>query len=101
MYKPSSSLRGGTIHHLAGILEPGWTHDHSLSALPVDLAFFDMLVLKMIEQTTRQQRQQGKRKSVRLFALKTIITGHIAIGSRKKNNAEDPFAHCLALSRVR
>jgi hypothetical protein len=52
MYKLPSSLGCGPVHNLAGILEPSWAHDHSLSALPIDFAFFDVLVLKMIEQTT-------------------------------------------------
>jgi hypothetical protein len=49
MYKLPPSLGRRSVHYLARILEPGWTHDHSLSALPIDFAFFDVLVLKMIE----------------------------------------------------
>jgi argininosuccinate lyase len=60
MYKPPSSLGSGAVHNFASTLEPGWTHNHDLSALPVDFAFFYMLVLKMVEQTTRQQRQQNQ-----------------------------------------
>jgi hypothetical protein len=49
MYKPPSSLGSRAVHNFASILEPGWTHDHHLSALPVDFAFFYMLVLDMVE----------------------------------------------------
>jgi hypothetical protein len=49
MYKPPSSLGSGTLHNFASLLEPGWTHDHGLSALPVNFAFFYMLVLNMVE----------------------------------------------------
>jgi hypothetical protein len=49
MYKAAASLSGRTVHNFASILEPGWTHDHDLSALPVDFAFFYILVLDMIE----------------------------------------------------
>jgi hypothetical protein len=41
------------------MLEPGRPHDHSLSALPVDFTFFNLLGLQVIEQTARQERQQG------------------------------------------
>jgi hypothetical protein len=49
MYKPPSSLSSRAVHNFASILEPGWTHDHDLSALPVDFAFFYMFVLDMVE----------------------------------------------------
>ena len=49
MDKPPPSLGSGTLHNFASLLEPGWAHDHGLSALPVNFAFFYMLVLNMVE----------------------------------------------------
>src|SRR5215467_2980209 len=95
MYKPPSSFGSSTIHNFASLLEPAWTHNHDLSALPVDLAFFYMLLLDMVEQTTRQQRQHYQRKTMRLFVFEAVVACDVAIRSRKKNNAEDALAHRL------
>ncbi len=60
MNKPPPSLGGGPVHNLSGIREPGRPHYHSLPALPVNLALLDALVLEVVEQAARQQRQQGR-----------------------------------------
>src|SRR5262245_7823224 len=96
MYKPPPSLGSGTVHNFASLLEPGWAHNHDLSALPVDFAFFYMLVRKMVEQTTRQQRQHNQRKTMRLFVFETVVACDVAIRSRKKNDAEDALTHHVA-----
>src|SRR5262249_13681172 len=96
MYKTPSSLSSRTVHNFASLLEPGWTHNHDLSALPVDFAFFNMLVFDVVEYTPHQQLHQNQRKTMQLFVFETVVACDIAIRSRKKNDAEDPLAHRVA-----
>jgi hypothetical protein len=49
MYKSPSSLGSRTVHNFASIFEPSRPHNHDLAALPIDFAFFYVLVLDMIE----------------------------------------------------
>jgi len=51
-----ASFGSGAAHQISGICKPVRAHDHCLSALPIDLANFDILVFKMVKQAPSQQR---------------------------------------------
>jgi hypothetical protein len=91
------SFGGRAVHNRSRFCEPGRSHDHSLSALPINFALLDALVLEMVEQAASQERQQGRRETMRLLMLEAIVTGDVAFGRRKKNNAEDSAAHGVSI----
>ena len=82
MNEPAASLSCGAIHKFARAREPGWSHYHRLSALPVDFALPDTFVLEMIEQTTGKQGQESQGKTVRFLALEAVVACDVAIRRR-------------------
>src|SRR6516164_8763642 len=91
------SFGGGAVHNRSRVCEPGGSHDHSLSALPINFALLYALVLEMVKKAARQQRQQGRRETMRLLVLEAVVAGDVAFGGWKKNNAEDSATHIVSL----
>ena len=88
---------GGSVHDLAGFYEPCRAHDHRLSALPVDFAFLDALMLEVIQQALGQQRHKGQRKAMRFLALEAVLASNVAVRGWKKNYAEYAAIHSMWL----
>jgi hypothetical protein len=90
-------LRSGAVHKLASVYEPRWAHDHRLSALPVDFAFLNALMLEVIQQAAGQQWQKGQRKAMRFLAFEAVLASDVAVGCWKKNYAKYTAIHGVRL----
>src|SRR5258707_1368623 len=84
---------GGAVHELARVSEPRRSHDHRLAALPVDFAFLDAFVFEVVEQATREQRDEDGREAVRLLVLEAVVAGDVALRGGKEDHAEDSAVH--------
>jgi hypothetical protein len=96
MGKMPSPGRRGAVHELACFDEPCRAHDHRLSALPVDFAFLDPFVFKMVKQAAGQERDKDGGEAVRFLVLEAVVAGDVAFGGRQKNDAENLATHGLS-----